>query len=440
MSQAKPSLLEAAQSGKIEAISALLNRTLKSKNISASVSSQDGVLEVMLDGDRIPPESASAFIENGIRKLDIDSIYDLRVYGRKLGEPFATWHHHQALKVRPFEPIKSKGKLTDRKAESGGSGIKILNSSGEDIEINIVQVVGFVGVALTIAGIFSPMMTIPIVGTVDYMRGGSEEAVSLLLLSFLSIFFLIKKRYEWLYGSGIWAFLLVLTTCIYYQSRISEAVSAFNREMRGNPFRGLGDLAMANMGLSWGWFLLFSGTGLLVYSAYLNNKRVTREVWRSLVISPLIVIAAVVALGVTEAVGDGFRLGSENLGQATRARESEARTYIGSINRGQQAFRLENPEFSPDVDQLGLGVQTETDFYQYEVTESSDEMTTATATAKARGLRSMRGAVFVVQDGDGASTTRAVICATNRASRTPPDLPTVSRLGELQCASGSSEE
>ncbi|MFM7220890.1 MAG: type IV pilin-like G/H family protein [Nodosilinea sp.] len=55
------------------------------------------------------------------------------------------------------------------------------------------------------------------------------------------------------------------------------------------------------------------------------------------------------------------------LNQANRARQSEATTYVGSINRGQQAYRLESRTFSNTVDKLGLGIQTDTEFIPMEM-------------------------------------------------------------------------
>ena len=53
------------------------------------------------------------------------------------------------------------------------------------------------------------------------------------------------------------------------------------------------------------------------------------------------------------------------LGQANKAKQSEARNNIGSINRGQQAFFLESQYFSTDMAALGLGLKTQTVNYFY---------------------------------------------------------------------------
>ncbi|BAC08563.1 type IV pilin protein [Thermosynechococcus vestitus] len=46
------------------------------------------------------------------------------------------------------------------------------------------------------------------------------------------------------------------------------------------------------------------------------------------------------------------------LNQAAKARLSSAKSAIGAINRAQQAYRLENTQFAPNVTTLKLGVST----------------------------------------------------------------------------------
>lgn len=53
------------------------------------------------------------------------------------------------------------------------------------------------------------------------------------------------------------------------------------------------------------------------------------------------------------------------LNQANKARQSEATTNLGAINRGQQAYTLENQFFSRSIAGLGLGVRVESDNYLF---------------------------------------------------------------------------
>ncbi|TVQ58698.1 MAG: prepilin-type N-terminal cleavage/methylation domain-containing protein [Spirulina sp. DLM2.Bin59] len=53
------------------------------------------------------------------------------------------------------------------------------------------------------------------------------------------------------------------------------------------------------------------------------------------------------------------------LGQANKAKQSEARNNVGSIARGMQAYQLEAGSFSTDIVKLGLGLKTQTVNYTY---------------------------------------------------------------------------
>jgi type IV pilus assembly protein PilA len=53
------------------------------------------------------------------------------------------------------------------------------------------------------------------------------------------------------------------------------------------------------------------------------------------------------------------------LNQASKARQSEAKTYVGSLNRGQQAYFLEKQQFADSLATLGVGIALTTQNYGY---------------------------------------------------------------------------
>ncbi|MEW6499514.1 MAG: type IV pilin-like G/H family protein, partial [Cyanobacteriota bacterium] len=124
------------------------------------------------------------------------------------------------------------------------------------------------------------------------------------------------------------------------------------------------------------------------------------------------------------------------LNQAAKAKQSEAKTYIGCINRAQQAFYLEKSQFASRIEELAIGIRAETQHYMYKICVLDKTKTLATATAKEDGLKSYAGAVFVIKDGEGNHTTIAALCETAQASRTPPKMPQL--VGSnIECAPDS---
>jgi len=124
------------------------------------------------------------------------------------------------------------------------------------------------------------------------------------------------------------------------------------------------------------------------------------------------------------------------LNQANRARQSEAQTYVGSVNRGQQAYRLENTSFADEISKLALGINTNTEFYQYGDGRGSggapngdpnntfvlDTVSTGVgvhAAPKDPALLGYSGATYTLIDESDNATTTAVLCEGNTAGEAP---------------------
>ncbi len=110
------------------------------------------------------------------------------------------------------------------------------------------------------------------------------------------------------------------------------------------------------------------------------------------------------------------------LNQANKAKQSEAKTYVGSANRAQQAYYLENNTFAQagQFTQLGLGVATTTTNYEYTIVSSAAGVTPAftrtfgsISPTSSAPLKAYLGGVTVGTVGVGANqdaTTLAALC------------------------------
>ncbi|MEL6400283.1 MAG: type IV pilin-like G/H family protein [Cyanobacteria bacterium J06626_4] len=110
------------------------------------------------------------------------------------------------------------------------------------------------------------------------------------------------------------------------------------------------------------------------------------------------------------------------LNQANRARETEASQAIGALNRGQQAYYLEAVDFAPNVSNLDVGVEQDTDNFSY-----TDDTTTTTGdgdfnigatindgaviyAVPKRELRGFAGVTYVTTTGAGKQATVSNLC------------------------------
>lgn len=102
------------------------------------------------------------------------------------------------------------------------------------------------------------------------------------------------------------------------------------------------------------------------------------------------------------------------LNQANKGKQSEAKQYVGSLNRSQQAYYLENGTFGASIDQLGIGIKTQTENYAYGVTSGTSQVTNNGASLKP-ALKSYAGNVVLstLQNTSSDATTLAILCETS---------------------------
>jgi len=111
------------------------------------------------------------------------------------------------------------------------------------------------------------------------------------------------------------------------------------------------------------------------------------------------------------------------LSQANKAKQTEAKQYVSSINKGVQAYYAENTKFTTDITLLGLGLKTQTTNYSYTigVTTAGGVTSAANPSAEAAAtLKGYAGAVAVTApDASGAAGTQTVLCETTKPGNPP---------------------
>lgn len=104
--------------------------------------------------------------------------------------------------------------------------------------------------------------------------------------------------------------------------------------------------------------------------------------------------------------------------------ETEAKQYVSSMLRAQQAYYLEKERFAAQLSELGLGIRPETQNYLYRIFPYRDR-TKAVMVAgvpKKNGFKSYVGFVNLGKAGDDW-TTFTILCASNAALPNLPKMP-----------------
>ena len=127
------------------------------------------------------------------------------------------------------------------------------------------------------------------------------------------------------------------------------------------------------------------------------------------------------------------------LNQANKAKESEAKTYVGSTVRAQQAYFLENNEFTSQFAKVELGINTSTKNYKYTMSNSDakKDVYIFGTSQNTITLRSVIGAVAVGAATSGEATTLGILCR----GKAPKDAPAKDQIditkvseGTIKCA------
>ncbi|MBD2307502.1 prepilin-type N-terminal cleavage/methylation domain-containing protein [Chroococcidiopsis sp. FACHB-1243] len=108
------------------------------------------------------------------------------------------------------------------------------------------------------------------------------------------------------------------------------------------------------------------------------------------------------------------------INQSNKAKESEAKIYVGTVNRAQQAYRLENSSFASSISQLSISIHN-TASYTYNIDGASATRARFTATPATIDLKAFSGCVSA---NPGDSVTGAIFLATPTSGTSNASAPT----------------
>lgn len=123
------------------------------------------------------------------------------------------------------------------------------------------------GCALLVVGLFCPIVTVPFLGNINLFNNGTSLiALALLALAVVSGAMALNGRERDALWPGLASAALLLYHFVALQYRLSQMRSSMN-QLKDNPFAGLAKTAVGTIQLQWGWLILATGTGLLIYAA-----------------------------------------------------------------------------------------------------------------------------------------------------------------------------
>lgn len=138
--------------------------------------------------------------------------------------------------------------------------------------MNTKQILGLIGSIVLFIGVFTPIVSVPIMGNMNYFQNGKGDGTLILILALVSLVLVLTKKYKGLWFTGVGSLAVMAFTFINFQMKMSDMKTQMESELAGNPFRGLADMAMQSVQLQWGWALLIVGAGLVIASAAMKDE------------------------------------------------------------------------------------------------------------------------------------------------------------------------
>ena len=131
----------------------------------------------------------------------------------------------------------------------------------------------FAGAGALAVGLFTPIVTVPFLGTINLFNNGTNlVALVLLALAALAAGLAVKDRETDVIWPGAAAALILAYHFLKLQYSLSQMRSEMAKSLEGNPFAGIAQTAMSSVQLQWGWIVLVLGAGLLIYAGIMARK------------------------------------------------------------------------------------------------------------------------------------------------------------------------
>ena len=140
---------------------------------------------------------------------------------------------------------------------------------------------GILGTLLLFVGVWSPILRLPVVGDLNYLRIGQGDGTIILALAGLSLLIIFRGKVQQLFWTASASLAVILFTIGNILWKIHE-LKKLNQEMeealKGNPFgglaKGLSNMVVDAVQIQWGWGALFAGIASLYIAAFAHKKQI----------------------------------------------------------------------------------------------------------------------------------------------------------------------
>ena len=124
---------------------------------------------------------------------------------------------------------------------SCGQRVKVPHSSGMAL---VPLVLGLAGATVLLFGVFTPIFSVPVLGSLNYFHNGKGDGVVILVLAAISVLLTLGRCYKTLWVTGLASVALLAFTFTNFQVRIARLEANVFDRSEDNPFGSIAALAV----------------------------------------------------------------------------------------------------------------------------------------------------------------------------------------------------
>ncbi len=128
------------------------------------------------------------------------------------------------------------------------------------------------GSAMLVLGAFMPVVSLPIVGSLNYLNNGEGDGVFIVVLGILAAALALGGQLRFVWIPGAISAVLILITLTRLLQVVNEAKASMEAELAGNPFAGLAEGLLNTVQLQWGWVFLLVGSVLVISASFVKSN------------------------------------------------------------------------------------------------------------------------------------------------------------------------
>ena len=139
--------------------------------------------------------------------------------------------------------------------------------------MNQSRSIALLGAGLMFLGAFMPVVSLPLVGQVNYFQNGRGDGAFILLLASATALLAGFRLTRYVLWTGLAALALLAYSFVRLQAAIADMRTRIDTELADNPFRDLAEAAVGAVQIQWGWAVLVVAAGMVTWAGWSARQR-----------------------------------------------------------------------------------------------------------------------------------------------------------------------